>query len=123
MRRGIEPEPLAVARGESIGEVLLAPFPRADHREASDHRADLVVKEAARRSLDQHVIALAPDIEPVERLDRAGRLAMGRTEGSEIMRPDQRLRGAVHRRCIQRGPDVPRPVADRKSTRLNSSHG
>jgi hypothetical protein len=40
--------------------------------------------------------------EPVERLDRALRLAMGRTEGGEIVPPDQRLRRAVHGPGIER---------------------
>ena len=53
----------------------------------------------------------APDIEPVERLDRAGRLARGRAEGGEVVKADEQLRGFVHRIGIKFRSDAPDAAA------------
>ena len=51
------------------------------------------MKEAARGGFDLHLLADAGDFEPVERLDRAVRLALGRAERGEVMTSDE-VRGA-----------------------------
>ena len=50
---------------------------------------------AAGGGLDQHVVAFCPNTQNIQRLDRAGALAMDGAEGGEIMRADKGLRGAV----------------------------
>src|SRR3546814_18543708 len=67
-----------------------------------------MMKEAARRGLDDHFLAVAADRQPVERLHRALRLAMRRSEGGEIMEADQLLRRGVHRIGVERPSDLPR---------------
>src|SRR3546814_8728568 len=67
-----------------------------------------MMKEAARRGLDDHFLAVAADRQPVERLHRALRLAMRRSEGGEIVEADQLLRRGVHRIGVERPRDLPR---------------
>ena len=59
------------------------------------------MQEAACSGVHANFLALSFDIEPVERLDRAVRLAMDRAEGSEVMQPYQLLRRLVHRPVIE----------------------
>ena len=54
-----------------------------------------MMQETARFGFDDDDIALAPHVEPVERLERALCLAVNRTEGREIVMADQRLRRAA----------------------------
>ena len=56
------------------------------------------------------MLALSPYIEPVERLDRAFRLAMCRAECGEIMQADQPLGCRVHGIRIQWLRNLPCPV-------------
>ena len=51
------------------------------------------------------------DLEPVERLDRAVRLAMDRAEGGEVVASDEMRRALGHRLDIERHRDVPDPAA------------
>ena len=97
VRRRVEAERGAVARFQRLAHILRLPLAAADQREAADHRAHLVVEEAARRGLDVDLLADAADVEPVERLDRAVRLAMGRAEGGEVVAADEH---APRLRCI-----------------------
>jgi hypothetical protein len=57
-----------------------------------------MVEEGAGSGLDLDRVADAADVEAVERLDRALRLALGGAEGREVVAADQALRGFVH--CI-----------------------
>ena len=75
----------------SVGLPLAPP----DQRQAADHRAHLVMEEAARRRLDMDLLASRGDVEPVERLDRAVRLALRRAEGGEVVAADQHRRALV----------------------------
>ena len=66
-----------------------------------------MVEEGARGDIAEDFIADTADIKLVERLDRAGRLAMRRAKRSEVMKPDQGLRGLVHCLCIKRARYAP----------------
>ena len=57
------------------------------------------------------VVAVARDVELVERLDRRFRLAFGGAEGGEIVLADQALRGRVHGRGIERPRHAPGAAA------------
>ena len=70
-----------------------------------------MVEERPGCCLNDHMLTLAPHIQPVECFDRTVRLAMRRTECCEIMQTDQQLRGVVHRVRIQFLNDLPRPIA------------
>jgi hypothetical protein len=59
------------------------------------------VQERPGRCVDGNLVALSRHIEPVERLDRRLRLALGRAEGCEIVMADQHLRGLVHGLCVE----------------------
>ena len=48
-----------------------------------------MMQERLGRRLDDDMLAIAPDIEPVERLYGAGGLTMGRAKSSEIVQADQ----------------------------------
>src|SRR5580692_49515 len=86
----------AVAGGEGGGEIVSAPFAFADMDQRADHRAHLVLQERARGRGDADVVAVACDVETVERLHRRFGLALGGTEGGEIVLADEFLRGDVH---------------------------
>ena len=47
------------------------------------------------------------DVQPVERLHRAVRLALGRAEGGEVVAPDEMLRALAHRLDVEGQGDVP----------------
>ena len=73
---------------KSPSEIAWAPFALAHQHQAADHRADLVVEEGARRSLDLDGVAPSAHAKAVERLHGALRLAMGGAEGREIVAAD-----------------------------------
>ena len=68
------------------------------------------MQEAACSGVHANFLALSFDIEPVERLDRAVRLAMDRAEGGEIVASDQRLRRFVHCLVVELLRDQPGAV-------------
>src|SRR5690349_14769791 len=107
MRGRVEAERRAVARFERLSHVLLLPLPASDHREAADHRADLVMQEAARRGSDVDFIADAAHLQPIERLYRAVRLALRRAEGGEVVAADEVRRAFLHRLDVERNGNVP----------------
>src|SRR6185437_13345608 len=100
----------AVASLESRFEIGRAPFAFADRDERADHRADLVVKERARRGFDPDFFAIAQNGEAIERLHRRLGLAFGGTEGGEIVPADQALRRLVHGGGIERARHAPDAV-------------
>ncbi len=53
----------------------------------------------------------AADVEPVERLDRRLRLALGGAEGREVVVADQGLRRGLHRLGVEGVDDMPDPAA------------
>ena len=55
--RGVEAERGAVARLERLAHIVGLPLPAADQRKAADHRAHLVVEEAAGRGVDVDFLA------------------------------------------------------------------
>ena len=57
--------------------------------------------------MDAHVLAVAHDIEPVERFYRRFCLALGSAERGEIVPTDELLRGGVHGGVIERTCDAP----------------
>src|SRR3546814_2884870 len=87
----VEAERIAIRGIERVLQVARRPFAMADQCQAADHRADLMVKKAARRGLDDDVLAVAADGQLVERIDRALRLAMRRTKGGEVVEADEML--------------------------------
>ena len=109
--RCVEAERGAVAGFERCSHVIGRPLASADQCQATDHRAHLVVEEAARRGLDVNFLALASDLQPVEGLDRAVGLAMRRAESGEVVASDQHRRAFAHRLDIQRDRDVPHASA------------
>src|SRR5437763_10170769 len=75
------------------------------------------MQEAARGSYDVHLVAGLRDIDPVERLHRAVRLALRRAEGGEVMASDEVRRTVAHRFEVERHRNVPDP------TRVQSRRG
>src|SRR5438046_1834021 len=67
------------------------------------------MKEAARSSLDVDLLAQPCDVQAVERLHGAVRLALRRTERGEVVASDQHRRAFVHRLHLERHGDVPNP--------------
>ena len=76
----------------------------------ADHRTHLMLQERARRGRDAHFIAVARDIEPVERLYRRFGLALGRAKGREVVLADQPLRRRVHGCAVERPRHAPGAV-------------
>src|SRR5207245_2807384 len=107
MRRRIEAEGGAIARLERLADVGRLPLPPSYQREAADHRAHLVVEEAARGGGHVDLLVGFRYLEPVERLDRAVRLALRRAEGREVMTSNQVRRTVAHRAGVERDCDVP----------------
>ena len=68
-----------------------------------------MMEEAARSRLDVDLLAHTFDVEPVERLHRTVRLALGRAEGREIVVADEHRRAFPHRLHVERDRDVPNP--------------
>ena len=66
-----------------------------------------MMEEAARSRLDPDFVPFARDIEPVERLNRAVRLALDRAEGGKVVAADQMGSTFGHCLGIERGRDVP----------------
>ena len=75
----------AVGRLERRLERLRAPAPRPDLDQRSHHRAHLAMQERARARFEHDLVAVAPDVEPVEGADRRFRLALQIAEGREIV--------------------------------------
>ncbi len=107
MGRGVETERGAVARLQRSLHVRRLPLAAADQREAADHRAHLVVEETAGGGVDMDLVAFTRDLEPVEGLDRAVGLALGRSEGGEVVAPDEVRRALAHCFDIEWNGDVP----------------
>ena len=97
LRRRDRPGGGAVARVERRFQIVRAPLSLADQLQRADHRAHLVVQEGARRGLDDDLVAARHDVEPVERPDRALRLALGGAERREVVRAEQ---SACAARCM-----------------------
>src|SRR3954462_3531814 len=89
VRRRIEAERGAIAGFKRLAHIVGLPLAATDHRQAPDHRADLVVEEAARRRFDADLVAVTSNLESVERLYRAVGLAMGRAKGGEVVTSDE----------------------------------
>src|SRR5258707_277093 len=70
-----------------------------------------MVQERARRYVDVNLLAAPIDVEAVERLDRRFGLALGGTEGGEVVPSDKALRRPMHRRRIERARDAPGALA------------
>src|SRR5690606_26322736 len=87
------------------------PFSLAHELERADHRADLVMQEGPRRSLDRDFLSSPVDGEPVEGLHRRSRLAFRGAEGGEIVVTHQDLRRLMHDAGIERVDYMPSPVA------------
>ena len=79
----------------------------ADLDQRADHRAHLAVQERQRAYFEQNLVALAPDVEPVERADRRFRLALRVAEGREIVPPDKHASRLVHRLGVEPRLDPP----------------
>ena len=57
VRRRVEAQRRAVARLQRLSHIVRLPLPAPDHRQAADHRAHLVVEEAARGGRDVDLVA------------------------------------------------------------------
>ena len=66
-----------------------------------------MVQERARGGDDVHVLAVAHDVELIQRLVRRFRLAFGGAESREIVLAEQLLRGAMHLVRIERPRHAP----------------
>src|SRR3546814_7124128 len=78
--------------------------------QATHHRPHLMMEEGTGDDVKQDGLALTPDIEPIQRLHRALRLAMRREERRKVVQPRQSLRRLVHRFCVEyhrHPPDSP----------------
>ena len=65
------------------------------------------MQERARARFEHDLVAVAPDVEPVEGADRRFRLALRIAEGREIVASDQAAGGRVHRLWVEPWLDAP----------------
>lgn len=101
VRRRIEAEGRPVFGVERSFQIVRRPFAFTNKHKAADHGTHLMVEERARGDLDFHFFAKAADDHAVDGFDRAGRLAVDRPEGREIMRTDKELCGIMHGFMVQ----------------------
>src|SRR3546814_1758588 len=73
-------------------QICRAPFSAPDQLQATHHRPHLMMEEGTGGDVKQDGLALTPDIEPIQRLHRALRLAMRRAESRKVVQPRQALR-------------------------------
>src|SRR3974390_1543422 len=106
-RRSNRAAAASVTRGERIGDVLRIPFPFADKFQRSDKASHLVVKERARRGLDEYLVSDCADGEAIERLHGRFCLAFRCPERGEIVPPDKRLGGCIHGGSIKHAHHMP----------------
>ena len=59
------------------------------------------MQERSRARLEQNLVPVAADVEPVEGADRRFRLALRIAEGGEVVAPDQNAGGRVHGRRVE----------------------
>src|ERR1700733_4376352 len=100
----------AVARRERVGKIANTPLALADMDERADHRAHLMLQERPCRRGDVHIVAVAGNVEAVERFVRRFRLALGGAERREVMLADELLRSRMHRCAIERPRHAPGAV-------------
>ena len=62
MRRRIEAERGSIFGGKRGSDVIRAPLPATDHRQAARHRPHLVMEKAARCGMHMDLIADARDL-------------------------------------------------------------
>src|SRR3546814_18751822 len=72
-------------------QIRRAPFSAPDQLQATHHRPHLMMEEGTGGDVKQDGLALTPDIEPIQRLHRALRLAMRRAESRKVVHPPQAL--------------------------------
>src|SRR3546814_17737431 len=68
-----------------------------------------MMEEGTGGDVKQDGLALTPDIEPIQRLHRALRLAMRRAESRKVVQPRQALRRLVHRFGVEYHRHPPAP--------------
>src|SRR3546814_6315511 len=74
-----------------------------------------MMEERARFRPHDDFLAMAADLQPIQRFYRAFRLALHRTEGGEVMVADKPLGGLVHRLAIKADLHPPcKPRVDRQ---------
>ena len=91
----------AVGGLERRPEFAFAPAVRPDFDQRADHRAHLAMQERSRARFEENLVAVAPDVEPVERADRRVRLTLRVAKGGEIVPADQDARRRVHRLGVE----------------------
>src|SRR3546814_13848469 len=77
--------------------------------QATHHRPHLMMEEGTGGDVKQDGLALTPDIEPIQRLHRALRLAMRRADSRKVVQPRQALRRLVHRFGVEYHRHPPAP--------------
>src|SRR3546814_2407895 len=82
-------------------EIVGRPFAASHQRKATDHRSHLMVEEGSRLGEDRDLLAHALNVQPVQRLHRAVRLALDGAAGGEIVMPDQPLSSEEHTSELQ----------------------
>src|SRR5690606_17234800 len=85
--------------------------------ERADQRAHLIVQEGARGGADLDLLAKARDLQLVEGLHRAFRLALDRTEGGEVVPAYEPLRGLVHGLGVEPSRHMPHLAAIQRRRR------
>ena len=65
------------------------------------------MQEGAGARLEENLVALAPDLQPVERADRRIRLALRIAKGGEIVLAREHTRRRVHRLGVEAGLQPP----------------
>lgn len=105
--RGVEPQGGSVPRFERVPDVVRLPLPSTHHRQAANHRADLMMKEAARGRSHLYFIPDPRDVETVQGFYRAIGLALGRAECGEVMTSHKVRCTFSHRVLIKRNGHVP----------------
>ena len=96
---------------EGGNEILWRPFTLTDQCQGADEIAHLVMQERPSLSPHMHLIAGARDIQAIQCLDRAIRLAVAGPEAREIMISEQALSGRMHLLGIDIARDEPDPSA------------
>ena len=109
VRRRVETQGRAIASIERRLQIGLRPFAAADQHQAADHRADLVMEEAAGCGPDVDLVVDNAYLHQVDRLHGTIRLALRRAESSEVMQPDQMCGTFAHGIELKRHGDMPHP--------------
>ena len=92
---------------QHICETVGSPFAQADFDHRSHYCADHVLQKAVGIGLDENLVVVADDGEPLQIADGIIVVREASFEGRKVLRSDQRCRCLLHGYVVQRFVDVP----------------